>query len=219
MSQTIEYDYEEKFQESLKSITSNSLKQKLVAIRNIVVKRLALEKEFKIHQFKLDSKYEELYKPFYQKRTKIVEGTQEVSVDEIKDQLANISLKDTNAANAEKGIPNFWLTCIKHTAQFESLVNANDEKVLAFLRDITCDYKDNGSFTLSFWFDKNAHFDHEVLTKEHILDSDKLTISKINSTKIQWKSDDLNPTVEKKKKKLKSKKYFNTLNHFRKERN
>jgi nucleosome assembly protein 1-like 1 len=205
MSQTNEYDYEQKFQESLKKITSNSLKQKLVAIRNIVVKRLGLEKEFKSQQFKLESKYEELYKPYYQKRAKIVEGTQEVTVDEIKEQLSQVSLKDVNAPTTEKGIPNFWLTCIKNTAQFESLVNANDEKVLVYLKDITCDFKDNGSFILYFWFDKNAHFDHEVLTKEHILDTQKLSISKIVSTKIEWKSEDLNPTVEKKKKKLKSK--------------
>ena len=205
MSQTNEYDYEQKFQESLKKIASNSLKQKLVAIRNIVVKRLGLEKEFKSQQFKLESKYEELYKPYYQKRAKIVEGTQEVTVDEIKEQLSQVSLKDVNAPTTEKGIPNFWLTCIKNTAQFESLVNANDEKVLVYLKDITCDFKDNGSFILYFWFDKNAHFDHEVLTKEHILDTQKLSISKIVSTKIEWKSEDLNPTVEKKKKKLKSK--------------
>ena len=205
MSQTNEYDYEQKFQESLKKIKSNSLKQKLVAIRNIVVKRLGLEKEFKSQQFKLESKYEELYKPYYQKRAKIVEGTQEVTVDEIKEQLSQVSLKDVNAPTTEKGIPNFWLTCIKNTAQFESLVNANDEKVLVYLKDITCDFKDNGSFILYFWFDKNAHFDHEVLTKEHILDTQKLSISKIVSTKIEWKSEDLNPTVEKKKKKLKSK--------------
>lgn len=205
MSQTNEYDYEDKFQESLKKITSNSLKQKLVAIRNIVVKRLALEKEFKTQQFKLESKYEELYKPYYQKRAKIVEGTQEVTVDDIKEQLSQVSLQDVVAPEVEKGIPNFWLTCIKHTTQFESLVNPNDEKVLAYLRDVTCDFKDNGSFILYFWFDKNPHFDHEVLTKEHILDPQKLSISKIVSTKIEWKSEDLNPTVEKKKKKLKSK--------------
>lgn len=208
MSQQHEYDYEEKFQESLKKTPSNSLKQKLVAIRNIVVKRLALEKEFKTHQFKLDSKYEELYKPYYQRRAKIVEGTQEVTVDEIKEQLSNVSLKDTNAPNGEKGIPNFWLTCLKHTAQFESIINANDEKVLSFLKDITCDYRDNGSFLLNFWFDKNAHFDHEVLTKEHFLDAQKLSITKIVSSKIEWKSEDLNPTVEKKKKKLKSKDFI-----------
>jgi nucleosome assembly protein 1-like 1 len=210
MSQPTYYDYEEKFQDSLKKITSNSLKQKLVAIRNIVVKRLALEKEFKTHQFKLESKYEELYKPFYEKRSKIIEGTQEVTVDDIKSQLENVKLTDVNATSTEKGIPKFWLTCLKHTAQFESLINEKDEKVLAHLKNITCDFKENGSFTLNFFFDKNEHFDHDVLYKEHILDAQKLTISKINSTKIQWKSDDLNPTVEKKKKKLKSKnKNFN----------
>jgi hypothetical protein len=199
-----DYDYEEKFQESLSKMTSNSLKQKLVAIKNLVVKRLNLEKEFKGLQYKLDAKYEELYKPFYVKRSKIIEGSQEVSVDDIKTQLEKLTLKEANPTNSETGIPSFWVTAIKHTAQFGQDVNEKDEKVLSFLKDITCDLKENGSFTLNFCFNENPYFDQSVITREYILDSEKFLINKINSTKIEWKSDDLNPTVEKKKKKIKS---------------
>merc|ERR1712170_260169 len=80
------------------------------------------------------------------------------------------------------------------------------EGVLNFLRNVTCDFKENGNFTLFFHFDKNDYFDHEVLTREFILDEKKLTISKIVSSKIEWKSEDVNPTIEKKKKKIKKKK-------------
>ena len=53
--------------EELGKITSNSLKYKLVAIKNLVVKRLALEKEFKALHHQLEAKYEGLYKPIYEK--------------------------------------------------------------------------------------------------------------------------------------------------------
>lgn len=54
----------------MKEVPSNSLKQKLVAIKNIVVKRLQLEKEFKALHNKLEHKYEQLYKPIYEKVNK-----------------------------------------------------------------------------------------------------------------------------------------------------
>jgi nucleosome assembly protein 1-like 1 len=204
-----DYDYEEKFQEELKKIPSNSLKHKLVAIRNLVVKRLALEKEFKSLNFKLEAKYEEMYAPVYKIRAQVIEGTQEVSVEEIKDQLANINLSDGNSTDSEKGVPQFWLKCLKNTAQFKHLINKKDEELLGNLKDIKCDFKENGSFTLSFYFAPNAFFDAPVLSREHILDSEKLTISKIVSSKIEWKSNEMNPTVEMKKKKTKNSKIKN----------
>ena len=214
MAQVNDYDYEEKFQESLKTVKTNSLKQKLVAIKNLVVKRLALEKEFKGLHFKLEAKYEELYKPIYEKRAKIIEGVQEVSVEEIKDQLANITLTDVNAPNAEKGVPGFWAKCLKNSSQFGQDINKKDEEVLAFLKDITVDFQDNGSFKLNFVFNPNQFFDATVLTREFLLDAEKLSITKINATKIEWKNEDLNPTIEKKKKKIKNSKFENVFNSF-----
>lgn len=201
-----EYDYEEKFVEALKTQTSNSLKQKLVAIRNIVVKRLALEREFKAIHFKLEAKYENLYKPIYDKRAKVIDGTQEVTVDEIKDQLSNLTVTDVNVPEGEKGIPQFWLKCLKNTSQFGHDINKKDEDVLTHLKDITCDFKENGSFSVHFVFNPNQYFDAPVLSRDFTLDPEKLTVSKITSTKIEWKNEDLNPTIEKKKKKIKNKK-------------
>jgi len=140
------------------------------------------------------------------KRAKVVEGTQEVTVDEIKDQLSNIAITDINSPNAEKGIPEFWSKCFKNSSQFGTIINKNDEKVLSHLKDVTCDLQETGSYTLNFIFETNQYFDHPILKREFLLDVEKQSISKIVSTKIQWKSEELNPTIEKKKKVVKNKK-------------
>lgn len=201
-----DYDYEDKFQEALKKITSNSLKHKLIAIKNIIVVRLGLEKQFKGLHHKLEAKYDNLYKPIYEKRAKVIEGTEEVSVDQIKEQLEKIKITDVNAINAEKGIPEFWLKCLKNSSQFGHVINKNDEKVLASLQDLNSTIDESGSFKLNFVFNANPYFDHQTLTRHFELDPHNFSVTKITSTKIEWKSEDLDPTVEKKNKVIKNKK-------------
>lgn len=200
-----EYEYEEKFQEALKDVKSNSLKHKLVAIKNIVVRRLAVERQFKAEHNKLEAKYDELYKPIYEKRRQVIEGSAPVNVDEIKEKLAKLSLKTESSTSTETGIPDFWLKCLKNTAQFGFLINKKDEKILSHLQDINYESKENGNFTLNFVFTPNTYFNETVLKREFLLD-DKLAISKIVSTEINWKSDEVNPTVEQVKKKVKNSK-------------
>ena len=60
------------------------------------------------------------------------------------------------------------------------------------LYEISCDFKQNGNFTLSFFFNQNIYFFNEELTKEFIVDS-KNKIKKIISSDINWKHDDLKP--------------------------
>jgi nucleosome assembly protein 1-like 1 len=205
-----DYDYEENFQEELKKITDNGLKHRLVGIKSLIVKRLALEKEFKALHNQLEAKYEALYRPLYEKRSKIIEGTASVQVEEIKEQLEKLSLDKSAPTESEKGIPDFWLKCLQNSSQFGSQINKNDTKVLSHLKDITSEMKETGSFTVNFYFNANPYFDNEVLTREFIVDSDKQTITKIVSTKINWKSEEVNPTVEKKTKKIKNKKKGDT---------
>lgn len=71
------YEYEEDFVEALKDFKDHSLKRKLVAMKNIVTKRLQLEKEFEALHHKLEAKYEATYKPIYEKvRKKIKKNKQ-----------------------------------------------------------------------------------------------------------------------------------------------
>lgn len=194
-----EYDQEKAFQEELAKVTDESIKSKLLQIKELVVKRINLEKQFKTEQCKLEAKYEQQYAPFYKERSEIINGEKVVNEEEVKDVLKNVTI--ASYENKEQGIPDFWLTCLKHSNQFGALINEKDEKVLKFLKNITIDYKENGNFTLVFHFNQNSAFAHTELQRDFLLD-DKGAIHKIESTKIQWTSEEENPTVKQKKKKI-----------------
>lgn len=110
------------------------------------------------------------------------------------------------AEPSEIGIPNYWQKCLENTDQFGQVINDKDKKILKHLTNITSDIKENGNFSLNFYFSPNEFFDFPVLTREHILDENDASISKIVATEITWKSEDLNPTVVKKTKKVKNSK-------------
>lgn len=201
----IEYDYEKQFKEALEKITDNNLKKKLVAIKKLVVERLNLENQFKKEHNALEHKYEQTYKPIYEKRKAIIQGTALPNIEEIKDKLTELGIKEEELAEQkEKGIPEFWKKCIVNTPDFK-VCSDKDKKILEKLIDISYTTEENGNFTLFFTFEPNDYFTPEVLTKEFILDKD-FEIKEIKSTKIEWKSDEVNPTIEIKKKKMKNKK-------------
>merc|ERR1712037_901675 len=182
---------------------SHSLKKKLVAMKNIVVKRLQIEKEFKDLHNKLEAKYETMYKPIYEKRAKVI------NVQDIQEGMTKLNITDTTSNpedNKEAGIPEYWGKCIAHTDQFGQITNEKDKKILKNLTNLTADIKDNGDFTLNFHFTSNEYFDATLVTREHILNQKDCSIEKIVSTEIAWKSEEMNPTVKKKKPPFKKKK-------------
>ena len=201
----IEYDYEKQFKEALDKLTDNNLKKKLVAIKKLVVERLNLENEFKKEHNALEHKYEETYKPIYEKRKAIIDGSATPNIEEIKDKLVEVGVKEEDLKEQkEKGIPGFWKKCITNAPEFSTL-SEKDKKILDKLIDVSYTTEENGNFTLIFTFEPNDYFTPEVLKKEFILDKE-YEIKEIKSTKIEWKSDEVNPTIEIKKKKMKNKK-------------
>jgi len=84
-------------------------------------------------------------------------------------------------------------------------------KSCLFLKDVRVIYLPDNNFTLIFYFTKNDYFDHESLTKTFKVNPATGYVNKIDSTEVQWKSEDLNPTIEKKKKKLKKKNEVKTV--------
>lgn len=201
-SEINEYSEEKAFQEELSKITDESIKLKLNQIKSLVVKRLNLEKEFRLEQSILEEKYEAEYAPLYKERAEIINGTKKIVSEEIKDVLKGVNLPST--PEAENGIPDYWLTCLKNSSQFSEMINEKDENILKHLTNINLSFKPNGDFSLHFHFSQNEYFKHETLYRNFILD-EKMTIKKIESSKIEWNSEELNPTVAKKKKKLKNK--------------
>ena len=199
---TTEYDQETAFNEEIAKITDQSVVFRLKQIKELVVQRINLEKNFRKEQSKLEAKYEKEYAPLYKERADIINGDKKVSFDDVKNILSGVQV--TSTEESETGIPSYWLTCLKHSKQFSELVNKKDEAVLKNLKDITLDFKESGDFTLLFHFKENEYFKHSELFRHFFLD-DKQNIKKIESSKIEWTSEEVNPTVERKKKKLKSK--------------
>ena len=201
----MKYDYEDQFVEALKGITDNNLKKKLVAIKKLVCERMALEKDFKKEHNKLEYKYEQLYRPFFEKRQKIVEGEEKPDIEQIRDKLAELKINEEEAKaekENEKGVPDFWYKCLENCQDI--MINEKDKNILKKLKLIKCTPEENGNFTLEFFFEPNDYFTNEVLKREFILDED-YDIKEIKSDEIKWKSDEVNPTIEIKQKKVKNK--------------
>ena len=227
----MKYDYEDQFVEALKGITDNNLKKKLVAIKKLVCERMSLEKDFKKEHNKLEYKYEQLYKPFYERRQKIIEGEEKPDIDKIREKLEELKINEEEAKKekeGEKGIPEFWYKVILNNQDI--MVNDKDKNILKKLRLIQCTPEENGNFSLEFFFEPNDYFTNEVLKREFILDED-YDIKEIKSDEINWKSDEVNPTIEIKQKKVKNKRtkmvktitkkesvpsFFSSFRHFEK---
>ena len=227
----MKYDYEDQFVDALKSITDNNLKKKLVAIKKLVCERMSLEKDFKKEHNKLDYKYEQLYKPFYERRQKIIEGEEKPDFEKIREKLAELKINEEEAKKEkedEKGIPEFWYKVLLNNQDI--MLNERDKDVLKKLKLIKCTPEENGNFSLEFFFEPNDYFTNEVLKREFILDED-CDIKEIKSDEIQWKSDAMNTTIEIKQKKVKNKRtkqvktitkkekipsFFSSFKHFEK---
>merc|ERR1712151_1387234 len=169
----------------------------------------AIEKEFKDLHNKLEAKYEGIYRPIYEKRAKIIDGTEVINVQDIQADLDKLSLTETSSEpenNKEVGIPGYWGKALGNSDQFAPIMNEKDKKILQHLTNVTADIKETGDFTLSFTFSPNDYFEQSLLTREHILNPQDNSPEKIVSTEVTWKSDEMNPTIEKKQKKVKNKK-------------
>jgi nucleosome assembly protein 1-like 1 len=227
----MKYDYEDQFVDALKGITDNNLKKKLVAIKKLVCERMSLEKDFKREHNKLEYKYEQLYKPFYERRQKIIEGEEKPDIEKIREKLAELKINEEEAKNekeGEKGIPEFWYKVILNNQDI--MINDKDKDILKKLKLIKCTQEENGNFSLEFFFEPNDYFTNEVLKRNFILDED-YDIKEITSDEINWKSDSMNPTIELKSKKVKNKRtkqvktvtqrvkvpsFFSSFKHFEK---
>jgi len=73
---------------------------------------MALEKDFKRNHNKLEYKYEQLYKSFYKRSKKIIEGEEKPDIEQIRKKLAELKIKEEEAKvekEDKKGIPDFFI--------------------------------------------------------------------------------------------------------------
>lgn len=117
-------------------------------------------------------------------------------------------IKEVTPATTDGKIENFWTEILEKCGEFHGLLNKKDKLVLSNLTDVQVKLVPNceSNFSLLFFFKENEYFKQTVLERKHIFQmgaSGDPEIKKIESTPIEWTSDEKNPTVEMKKVKVK----------------
>ncbi|KAI3957484.1 hypothetical protein MKW92_009325 [Papaver armeniacum] len=123
-----------------------------------------------------------MYEPLYSQRFVIVNnGLVEADKE-----------ADKDAAEVEKGVPDFWLNAMKTTDVLREEIKEHDEDSLKYLKDIKwCKIEEGESkgFKLEFLFDTNPYLSNTVLTKTyHLFDDVETIVEKVVGTEIEWES-------------------------------
>lgn len=93
---------------------------------------------------KVEQKYNQLRKPFFEKRSDII-----------------------------KKIPNFWVTSFVNHPQISYILKEEEEECLHHLTKLDVEEFDDikSGYRINFYFEKNPYFSNEILTKEFHLGS------------------------------------------------
>lgn len=203
----------------------DKLQRRVNALKNVQLKLADAELKLYEEINKLEAKYQSVFEPIYGEREKIVNGEHEPTDEEAnwpykdeQDQDEEVNgnsakkLKTENGSAEGKGVPEFWLKCLKSTSLLGGMIQPYDEPVLKHLRDIRVKLnteKPHG-YTLEFHFNENEYFGNKVLTKtfelsterdqESPLSTDTTRLYKCVGSKIEW-NDGKNVTLKVTKKK------------------
>jgi hypothetical protein len=195
------YEYEKQFSKIIKK-QNIDLQYQILGIKQLLIKRLKLENEYKHKYQEIQYKYFSQFKDNYFKRNEIIKGNLELNPNE--DLYKNRNIHICN--NEEKGIPLFWYKCIENSSQFKNFLNDRDKNILKNLSSILCEEESNGNFKIIFFFKEKdiiPYFSNSELFINFILD-EKLTIKEIKSSEINWSNDNSNSTIIINKKKIKN---------------
>lgn len=169
------------------------MKRRVDSLKKLQLEHIQLQHQYHKELQALELKYEELYRPLYEKRAEIISGKYEPTEEECQlpaniienefdgDQENNnadtepiLTEEEENEASSKvKGLPGFWLGCLVSTYNFSDSIEPHDRPVLKHLKDIRLRYEEAGDFLtykLEFLFDDdNIHFTNKVLTKTYYL--------------------------------------------------
>jgi hypothetical protein len=181
---------------------TDSLKKKLLFVKRLTNERELVEKGYKKDLLELTYAYEEKYKSLYDQASKIIHGQAEADVSPADLEKYKVTKPQ---CNAEIGVPGFWAKAIINAKFFYT--NDRDENILKHINDVYMEFKpDKVSFTVHYKFDTNPFFSNSEITKTFIYNETQ-ELTKIESSKINWHSDEVNPTkiLKKTQKKKKDK--------------
>ena len=185
--------------EKINKIKSNSLKVKLLSLnlyRNQIIKlkNTDLSKE----SYPLKQIYDKKYFDIYTKISDIV-STNDISLYE--NLLTEEDYKEYEINKEEnteiKPIQNFWLNALENSKFFQ--INDKDKEVLEFLKSIKMEKIEEGKIKLIFEFFDNDFFNNKTISKIYNFDYENDgKVFKTEYDTINWKNDNVNPSLKKK---------------------
>ncbi|OUM60044.1 hypothetical protein PIROE2DRAFT_69775 [Piromyces sp. E2] len=182
-----------------------SLKNKLIALKNIHKEQYDLEVKYCNELIEVEKKYMNLLKPYWEKRADIISGKYD-NEEEITKEEDDTEYPELNGLNNVhcKGIPDFWLTVMLHHPKISENITELDIKILSFLSDIRVEYlKENANFRLVFDFMQksqkneaveNIYFSNKSLylsfyyTLDNTFGKAEYSHSYVEGTDIYWKN-------------------------------
>ncbi|OBA24618.1 NAP-domain-containing protein [Hanseniaspora valbyensis NRRL Y-1626] len=194
----------------------------------------AMDYQYQLELYQLDAKYQKLRnETLYKLRSELINGKVEPKLEDIqlgRDLIKEQEANDVNDDDDEEeivteglkysGIESFWLTCLSNLKTCSSTITDRDSEVLSYLTNIKLDYlplkkvgeEDIFGYGLIFEFAENPFFSNDKLIKTYFYANDTdyeggLVYKESRLLQpIEWKSDEMNVTVEVHVKKQKSKK-------------
>ena len=175
---------EEIFQKIDKLECSDSVKSKLKVIELLKdeinnIEDNQMEKEL----IKVTDDYNKKFKEIENEIARIIQGQ---SLPEIPNEiLQKYNLDKKIKPKKPKIIPNYWLTAIKNSNNFD--LTKIDEDILKYLFNIELEMlEDNLSYSINFYFLKNKYFSNNKLSKTYFVNKKTKECQKTESTIIDW---------------------------------
>ena len=185
--------------EKINKIKSNSLKAKLLSL-NLYKKQILKLKHTDLSKesYPLKQIYDKKYFDIYKKISEIV-STNDISLFE--NLLSEEDYKEYEIKKEEnneiKPIQNFWLDALENSKFF--IINEKDKEILEFIKSIKMEKIEEGKLKLIFEFFDNDFLNNKTISK--IYNFDYENDGKVFKTEydiINWKNNNVNPSLKKK---------------------
>jgi len=201
-------------EEEKKEITKDELtlkkigefKDKNIQLRLLELLKLDLERD-KVCEDKYDKanreieiKYENIYAEKYKQINDIISNiNKDISLTEEEKNLYGIT--ENSETDKDSPIEDYWYKIVLNSKFFD--INDRDKEILKNLSKVEYLPSENTlDFTVKFYFKENEYFTPNELNKSYKF-NDKDNVCLVIASEIEWKSEEVNPTIKKKKKKIK----------------
>ncbi len=216
----LEEKEDEKFEENDKEIMkaikeikeSESLKSKLLMINNLNNEKTKIETNYAKEYDNIKNLNDLKYLNIYSEIQQIINGESKRKIT--KEESKKYFKEENYSENlSSEKIDDYWMKVIINSKYFT--ITEKDKKIIKYLKKIWMEKINNSinDFIIYFQFDKNEFFSNDILYKKYFFpENEEHKPKKIEVSEIKWYSEEKNPTIKKKEKRIKKGKKTFTKN-------